>query len=100
MTETLIITTTVFTGIALLLAVYIMGMWQYRTKGAWHNYPTGRAVMGLLGVLAATLLLNLLTTLLGEFPGMYWIYTAVSLLLVAAMIRICWTFKQVHRNHE
>lgn len=80
MTNTTI--TAVLLGIISLVASTVIIYWHRQTKGTWRDWPAGRSLMGLLGIIAVGFGYAVVNRFLGAWPGR----GAASIILYALFV--------------
>jgi drug/metabolite transporter (DMT)-like permease len=74
--------TTILLGIIAAVAAWVIIYWHVATKGTWKEWPAGRSLMGLLGIIAVGFGYGVFNRLLGPWPGQ----PVTSMVLYAAFV--------------
>lgn len=85
--------TFVISAIASTIIIY----WWKATNGTWKDYPAGRSLMGLLGIIAVGFAYGVVSRLAGDYPGRTLIAVAMYLTFIAALLYIGVTIRQEMR---
>lgn len=91
--------TGILIAVVLILTLSTMCTWHIVSKGSWHHYPAGKALMGLLAVISAITALATASSVWPEFPGRPVAYVVIYVLLIGAMTYILWTILATNRRH-
>jgi hypothetical protein len=74
--------TAILLGIISLVATWVIVYWHVATKGTWKEWPAGRSLMGLLGIISVGFGYGVLNRFLGDWPGR----AVFSMFLYAAFV--------------
>lgn len=75
------------------IAWWVIIYWWKATRGSWWNYPAGRSLMGLLGIIAVGFGWGVLSRILGDYPGRSIIAVVMYLTFIGALIAIGLTIR-------
>lgn len=75
-------------SILAIVTIGVMINWHRGGRGYWRYHKEGRAVMGLLGMVAVITILAAVSTFLGPYPARPWIYAVTYLGLILAMLKV------------
>lgn len=71
--------------------------WHRATKGTWWDFPAGRSLMGLLGIIAFGFGWGVISRLLGDYPGKGIMSAVLYVLFISALIAIGLTIRKEMR---
>lgn len=73
-------------GLVAFSAGTVCAYWHLATRGTWRDWPAGRSLMGLLGIITVGFGYGVVNRFLGAYPSKY----AVAVLLYALFIGAIW----------
>jgi hypothetical protein len=79
------------------IAFTIIIYWWRATRGTWKDYPAGRSLMGLLGIIAVGFGWGFLSRIVGDYPGRNVIAVLMYLTFISALVYIGITIRQEMR---
>lgn len=91
------IITAVLLGIICVVATWVIIYWHLATKGTWRQWPAGRSLMGLLGIISVGFGYGVFNRFLGEWPGRAVFTIGLYALFVGAIIFIGLTIRKEMR---
>jgi hypothetical protein len=89
--------TTVLLGIIAAVATWVITYWHISTKGTWKEWPAGRSLMGLLGIISVGFGYGVFNRILGPWPGQPVTSIVLYALFVWAIIWIGLTIRKEMR---
>ena len=84
----------VLLGIIPLTAGTVVVYWHFATKGTWRQWPAGRSLMGLLGIITVGFSYGVVNRFLGAYPAKFAVAVALYALFIGAIIFIGWTIRR------
>lgn len=83
-------------GLISLTAFIVIGYWHLATRGTWRQWPAGRSLMGLLGIIAVGFGYGVINALIGPdgWPGKSVVGFALYFVFVGAIIFIGTTIRK------
>jgi hypothetical protein len=79
------------------IAFTIIIYWWRATRGTWKDYPAGRSLMGLLGIIAVGFGWGFLSRIVGDYPGRNVIAVLMYLTFISALVYIGITIRREMR---
>lgn len=79
------------------LATSIIIYWWRATRGTWKDYPAGRSLMGLLGIIAVGFGWGVMSRLVGDYPGRGVLAVVMYVTFISALVYIGITIRQEMR---
>lgn len=76
--------TFIISAIASTIIIY----WWRATRGTWKDYPAGRSLMGLLGIIAVGFGWGVMSRLVGDYPGRDVLAVLMYLTFISALVYI------------
>jgi hypothetical protein len=89
--------TTILLGVIAVVATWVIIYWHLATKGTWRDWPAGRSLMGLLGIIAVGFGWGFLSRIVGDYPGRNVIAVLMYLTFISALVYIGITIRQEMR---
>lgn len=75
-------------------ATVVVIYWHVATGGTWRQWPAGRSLMGLLGIIAVGFGFGVVNRFLGAYPAKYAVAVLLYALFVGAIIFIGLTIRK------
>jgi hypothetical protein len=89
--------TTILLGIISAVATWVIAYWHITTKGTWKEWPAGRSLMGMLGIISVGFGYGVINRFLGEWPGRAAFSMVLYALFVWAIVWIGLTIRKEMR---
>lgn len=90
----------VLLGLIPLVAGTVVIYWHTATRGTWRQWPAGRSLMGLLGIITVGFAYGVLNRFLGQYPARFAIAVALYALFIGAIIFIGLTIRKELRRGQ
>jgi hypothetical protein len=90
--------TAILLGIISFVSGWVIIYWHVATKGTWKDWPAGRSLMGLLGIIFVGFGYGVANRFLGDWPGRAVFSMVLYALFVGAIIFIGYTIRKEMRT--